>query len=64
VADARFDLAASEATFCFEDTVAFQMQLATRNDIVPLTRGDIAEREERLKAAEPALAPRFSEAAD
>jgi cyclopropane-fatty-acyl-phospholipid synthase len=48
----EFYLAASEATFRFEDTVVFQLQLAKRNDIVPLTRTYIAEAEARLRAAE------------
>jgi cyclopropane-fatty-acyl-phospholipid synthase len=43
-------LAMSEAAFRFEDTVVFQVQLARRNDTVPLTRGYIAEREKSLAA--------------
>ena len=35
-------LAMSEAAFRFEDAVVFQIQLARRNDTVPLTRGYIA----------------------
>ncbi|HEY7383996.1 MAG TPA: class I SAM-dependent methyltransferase [Beijerinckiaceae bacterium] len=60
----EFYLAASEATFRFEDTVVFQVQLAKRNDVVPLTRGYIAEREARLRAKEKSLLPAFSEAAE
>jgi cyclopropane-fatty-acyl-phospholipid synthase len=41
-------LAMSEAAFRFEDTVVFQVQLARRNDAVPITRGYIAEREKAL----------------
>jgi cyclopropane-fatty-acyl-phospholipid synthase len=43
-------LAMSEAAFRFEDAVVFQVQLARRNDTVPLTRGYIAEREKTLGA--------------
>ncbi len=45
-------LAMSESAFRFQDTVVFQVQLARRNDVVPLTRDYIAEREEALKAVE------------
>jgi cyclopropane-fatty-acyl-phospholipid synthase len=48
----EFYLAASEATFRFEDTVVFQLQLARRNDVVPLTRDYIAAAEARLRARE------------
>jgi cyclopropane-fatty-acyl-phospholipid synthase len=48
----EFYLAASEATFRFEDTVVFQLQLAKRNDVVPRTRDYIAREEARLRAAE------------
>jgi cyclopropane-fatty-acyl-phospholipid synthase len=41
-------LAMSEAAFLFEDTVVFQIQLARRNDTVPITRGYIGEREAAL----------------
>ncbi|HEX8663831.1 MAG TPA: cyclopropane-fatty-acyl-phospholipid synthase family protein [Beijerinckiaceae bacterium] len=51
----EFYLAAAEATFRFEDTVVFQLQLARRNDVVPLTRDYIAEAERRLRAAEERL---------
>lgn len=60
----EFYLAACEATFRFEDTVVLQVQLAKRNDVVPLTRGYIAEREARLRANERRLPPTFSEAAE
>jgi cyclopropane-fatty-acyl-phospholipid synthase len=53
----EFYLAASEATFRFEDTVVFQIQLAKRNDVVPPTRNYIAEREASLRAAERRLRP-------
>ena len=45
-------LAMSEAAFRFEDVVVFQIQLAKRNDIVPPTRGYIAQREAALRRAE------------
>jgi cyclopropane-fatty-acyl-phospholipid synthase len=50
-------LAMAEAAFRFEDLVVFQLQFARRNDVVPLTRGYIAEREARLRAAEVRLEP-------
>jgi cyclopropane-fatty-acyl-phospholipid synthase len=43
-------LAISEAAFRFQDAVVFQVQLARRNDTVPLTRGYITAREEALRA--------------
>jgi cyclopropane-fatty-acyl-phospholipid synthase len=49
-------LAMCEAAFRFEDMVVFQLQLTKRNDVVPLTRDYIAEREQMLRLAEqPAL---------
>jgi cyclopropane-fatty-acyl-phospholipid synthase len=45
-------LAMSESAFRFQDSVVFQIQLARRNDAVPLTRDYIAEREVALKLAE------------
>jgi cyclopropane-fatty-acyl-phospholipid synthase len=45
-------LAMSESAFRFQDAVVFQVQLARRNDVVPLTRGYIAEREAALRQAE------------
>ncbi|QFU16164.1 SAM-dependent methyltransferase [Microvirga thermotolerans] len=47
-------LAMSESAFRFQDAVVFQIQLAKRNDTVPLTRDYIAEREAALRAAETA----------
>jgi cyclopropane-fatty-acyl-phospholipid synthase len=41
-------LSMSEAAFLWEDAVVFQIQLARRNDTVPITRGYIAERERAL----------------
>jgi cyclopropane-fatty-acyl-phospholipid synthase len=60
----EFYLSGCEATFRFEDTVVFQLQLAKRNDVVPLTRDYIAEREKRLRAAETSALSVFSEAAE
>ncbi|WP_281024044.1 SAM-dependent methyltransferase [Microvirga flavescens] len=45
-------LAMSESAFRFQDSVVFQLQLTRRNDVVPLTRDYIAEREDLLKRAE------------
>jgi cyclopropane-fatty-acyl-phospholipid synthase len=45
-------LAMSESAFRFQDAVVFQIQLAKRNDTVPLTRDYIPEREAALKVAE------------
>jgi cyclopropane-fatty-acyl-phospholipid synthase len=45
-------LAMSESAFRFQDSVVFQIQLARRNDTVPLTRDYIAEREAALKFVE------------
>ncbi|MEE1613789.1 cyclopropane-fatty-acyl-phospholipid synthase family protein [Microvirga sp. CF3016] len=45
-------LAMSESAFRWQDAVVFQIQLARRNDVVPVTRDYIAEREAALKQAE------------
>jgi cyclopropane-fatty-acyl-phospholipid synthase len=45
-------LAMSESAFLWQDAVVFQIQLARRNDVVPLTRDYIAEREAALRVAE------------
>ncbi|WP_183448572.1 SAM-dependent methyltransferase [Microvirga lupini] len=45
-------LAMSESAFRWQDAVVFQVQLARRNDVVPLTRAYMAEREAALKEAE------------
>ncbi|MCO5145875.1 MAG: cyclopropane-fatty-acyl-phospholipid synthase family protein [Aquamicrobium sp.] len=55
----EFYLAGSEAAFRWQDMMVFQIQLARRNDTLPLTRGYIADNEKALatleeKAAEPA----------
>ena len=47
-------LSMAEASFRFEDVVVFQLQLAKRNDVVPLTRDYVSEREAALRSAEQA----------
>jgi cyclopropane-fatty-acyl-phospholipid synthase len=47
-------LAMSESAFLFQDAVVFQIQLARRNDTVPITRGYIADREASLTGHAPA----------
>ena len=53
----EFYLAASEASFRYGGLMVFQVQMAKRLDVVPLTRGYIAEREAALKAVEHRGAP-------
>lgn len=50
-------LAMSEAAFRFEDLVVFQLQLAKRNDVLPMTRDYIAAREAELRALEAQARP-------
>ncbi|MHB2206260.1 class I SAM-dependent methyltransferase [Methylobacterium sp. CM6257] len=45
-------LASCEAAFRYEDAVVFQIQLARRNDVIPLTREYIAAAEARLQRRE------------
>ncbi|CAH1655455.1 Replicative DNA helicase [Hyphomicrobiales bacterium] len=47
----EFYLAACEASFRHDDLVVFQFQLAKKLDGLPITRGYIAEREEKLGRA-------------
>ena len=47
----EFYLALSEAAFRYGDTVVFQLQLAKRNDVLPLTRDAMHEEEQRLREA-------------
>ncbi|HUG62277.1 MAG TPA: cyclopropane-fatty-acyl-phospholipid synthase family protein [Methylomirabilota bacterium] len=47
-------LAMSEAAFRFEDLVVFQLQITKANDVLPVTRAYISEREEALRLAESA----------
>jgi len=44
----EFYLSASEAAFRWQDLMVFQIQLAKRNDVVPLTRNYIAKAEKSL----------------
>lgn len=48
----EFYLAASEMTFREQNMMVFQIQLAKRQDIVPMTRDYIARDEQRLRALE------------
>lgn len=48
----EFYLAGSEAAFRWQDMVVFQIQLAQRNDTLPLTRGYIADNEKALARLE------------
>ena len=48
----EFYLAGSEAAFRWQDMVVFQIQLARKNDTLPLTRGYIAENEEAIRELE------------
>jgi cyclopropane-fatty-acyl-phospholipid synthase len=41
-----------DASFRFEDVVVFQLQLARRNEVIPLTRDYVAAREAALRVAE------------
>jgi cyclopropane-fatty-acyl-phospholipid synthase len=49
-------LAMADASFRFEDVVVFQLQLARRNEVIPLTRDYVARRKAALRAAERAPA--------
>jgi len=53
----EFYLAASEMAFRHQDLVVFQIQLARKQEAVPLTRDYILAAEERLRAAERAARP-------
>ena len=59
----EFYLAGSETAFRVDGHMVFQIQLAKRQDAVPLTRGYIAEREEALRRKE-AEQPLLREAAE
>lgn len=48
-------LAMSEASFLWEDTVVFQIQMTKRNDALPITRDYIQERESQLRNQEQAV---------
>lgn len=45
----EFYLAGSEASFRWQDMVVFQVQMTKRNDVLPITRGYIAEAEDKLR---------------
>jgi len=53
----EFYLAGSETSFRIDANMIFQIQLAKRQDVVPLTRGYIAEREARLREREERAPP-------
>src|SRR5208283_3061155 len=59
----EFYLAGSETSFRIDGHMVFQIQLAKRQDSVPLTRGYILEREAALRRREAAL-PALREAAE
>jgi cyclopropane-fatty-acyl-phospholipid synthase len=48
----EFYLAGSECAFRYQGMMVFQIQIARRQDAVPLTRAYLAEAEERLRARE------------
>jgi len=48
----EYYLAMGEAAFRHDTVVVFQIQLAKRNDVVPLTRNYIMADEQRLKTIE------------
>jgi cyclopropane-fatty-acyl-phospholipid synthase len=48
----EFYLAGSEAAFRWQDMVVFQIQLARKNDTLPLTRGYIADNEQAIEKLE------------
>jgi cyclopropane-fatty-acyl-phospholipid synthase len=50
----EFYLSIAQCAFEYEDQVVFQIQMAKRIDIVPLTRDYIAEREDELRRRESA----------
>lgn len=53
----EYYLASCEAVFRYDDIVVFQLQLAVRNDSVPLTRDYIAQREAQFRAREGGVIP-------
>ncbi len=54
----EFYLAASEASFRWQDLVVFQIQLTRSNATLPITRDYIADEEARLRAGAAPAAPR------
>ena len=59
----EFYLAGSETSFRVDGNMVFQLQLAKRQEVVPLTRDYIAEREAELRRRE-ATRPRVRHAAE
>ena len=55
----EFYLAASEMAFRKQGMMNFQIQLARRQDVVPMTRDYIPREETRLRALEGRRRPRF-----
>jgi cyclopropane-fatty-acyl-phospholipid synthase len=55
----EFYLAASEMSFRKQGLMVFQIQLAKRQGVVPLTRNYIAQEESRLRGAEQSQRPRL-----
>jgi cyclopropane-fatty-acyl-phospholipid synthase len=53
----EFYLAGSEISFRVDANMVFQIQLAKRQDVVPLTRDYVGEREARLRQREPRQPP-------
>jgi cyclopropane-fatty-acyl-phospholipid synthase len=53
----EFYLAGSEAAFRWQDMVVFQIQLARKNDVLPLTRDYIARNEEAIRQLEAKAKP-------
>jgi cyclopropane-fatty-acyl-phospholipid synthase len=51
----EFYLSMSETAFRYQDIAIFQVQLARRQDAVPLTRDYVHQREGTLKSREAAL---------
>ncbi len=54
----EFYLAASEASFRYQDMVVFQLQITRRNDTLPITRGYIEEAEQAIALQDGGVAPR------
>ena len=55
----EFYLAASEASFRWQDLVIFQIQLTRKNDVLPITRDYMADAERSMRAdVEPVSRPR------
>jgi len=54
----EFYLAASEASFRWQDLVIFQIQLTRKNDVLPITRDYIGEAERSIRGDAETAAPR------